>query len=580
MSGRIPRTFIDELLNRTDIVAVIEQFISLKKTGANYQALCPFHNEKSPSFTVSPSKQFYHCFGCRANGNAISFLMEYEHIGFVEAIESLASLAGLDVPYEIQPGDQRPKEEGASLYELMSKINHFYQSELQKNSEAKAYLKSRGLTDDIIKLAGIGYANNSWDLLLNQFNPSAESLKQLLATGMVIQNDSEKLYDRFRHRIMFPISDRRGRIIGFGGRVLDNSTPKYLNSPETTLFHKGSELYGLYEARKRNRQLNRLLVVEGYMDVIGLLQHGISYAVATLGTATTPYHIQQLFRVCPEIVFCFDGDQAGQTAAWRALETLLPIIKENGLAKFMFLPEKDDPDSTVRKIGKMQFEQQINEAESLATFFFRHLISKVNLQNLDGRARLASLAMPYIKNVQADFLREILMAELAKITRIEPEKLKTHLLTPNNEKQPLHKVFQKNKISPIRIAITLLIQHPGLIKYVPEQFQTFDASGISLLQELISVIKGHISVDNSTLTTGSLLEYWRDKPTAEQLALLATQDLLIPESGLKDEFCDTLKTLEQQAKQEVIRQLMAKSAASTITIDEKTLLQKLLREKK
>lgn len=579
MSGRIPRTFIDELLTRTDIVAVIEQYITLKKAGANYQALCPFHNEKSPSFSVSPSKQFYHCFGCRASGNVIGFLMEYDHMSFVDAIETLASQAGLEVPYESDSGENiKPKEDSASLYDLLEKVKNYYQSELKQNQQALAYLKSRGLSEAIIQKSGIGYSPDAWDKLLIKFGKNEIVRKQLLDTGMLILKSEDKFYDRFRNRIMFPIHDRRGHVIGFGGRVLDDSTPKYLNSPETRIFHKGSELYGLYEARKANRNLERLLVVEGYMDVIGLNQHEILYAVATLGTATTTQHIQQLFRLCPEIVFCFDGDQAGQSAAWRALETLLPITKDSWQAKFMFLPEDEDPDSMILEEGKDQFEKRIKEAETLSTFFYRHLMIKVDMQNLDGRAHLASLAMPYFQKIQADFLRDMLLTELAKLTRIKIEKLNTHLAQEKTEKTPLQKILQQNKISPIRTAITLLIQHPQLINQLEDEVPQFDAPGMFLLHELIQIIKT-LNNEGKTLTTGTLLEYWRDKAEGKQLASLATQELLIPVEALEEEFCGTIKAIKLQANQEKIKQLIAQAASGTLTSEEKELLQKLLKEK-
>lgn len=582
MSGRIPRTFIDELLTRTDIVTVIEQYITLKKAGANYQALCPFHNEKSPSFSVSQSKQFYHCFGCRANGNAIGFLMEFDHMSFVDAIETLASQAGLEVPYETESGENfKPKEDSTSLYDLMEKAKKYYQSALKQNQRALDYLKSRGLSEEIIQNTGIGYSPDAWDELLNKFGKNPEARKNLLDAGMLIQKSENKFYDRFRHRIMFPIHDRRGRVIGFGGRVLDDSTPKYLNSPETPIFHKGSELYGLYEARKQNRNLDRLLVVEGYMDVIGLAQHDVTYAVATLGTATTTQHIQQLFRICSEIVFCFDGDQAGQSAAWRALETLLPNTKDNWQAKFMFLPNGEDPDSMIQKEGKDQFEKQIKEAESLSTFFFRQLMTKVDMQNLDGRARFASLAMPYIQKIQADFLRDMLLNELAKLTRIKIEKLNTHLPQPKTEKTSLQKILQKNKISLIRTAITLLIQHPKLINQLQEDIPQLDAPGMPLLHELIQVITKRLTAKDSesALTTGTLLEYWRDKTEGRQLATLASQELLIPIEGLDKEFCGTIQAIKLQANQENIKQLISQAASGTLTNQEKELLQKLLKEK-
>jgi len=377
MAGRIPQHFIDQLLNRIDIVDLIDGYVPLKKAGANYKACCPFHNEKSPSFTVSPSKQFYHCFGCGANGTAISFLMEYDHMEFREAIESLASSAGMEIPEESQ--GLKPKQavsEGIDLYQLMNQVNEFYQNQLRQHpakQEAIDYLQKRELSGKTAKRFGIGFAPEGWNNLMSTLGVSAPAQKALLDTGMLTQNEKKRTYDRFRHRIMFPIHDHRGRVVGFGGRVLEQAepqpgNPKYLNSPETPIFHKGSELYGLFAARGGIKEADGVLVVEGYMDVVALAEAGINNAVATLGTATTAMHLQRLFRHTPNITFSFDGDRAGRAAAWKALETSLPSLQDGFQVSFLFLPDGEDPDTMVKKVGKQGFEKLIETATPLPDF--------------------------------------------------------------------------------------------------------------------------------------------------------------------------------------------------------------------
>lgn len=502
--------------------------------------------------------------------------MDYEHMEFVEAIETLATQAGLEIPYE-ETGSTPTKREPDSqaLYELMNEIKQFYQSQLKENAAAINYLKSRSLTGEISRDAGIGFAPDSWDALLKQFGTTPERIKQLTAAGMLITKENNQHYDRFRNRIMFPIHDRRGKVIGFGGRVLDDSLPKYLNSPETVIFHKGNELYGLYEARKNNRSLERLLVVEGYMDVIGLRQHDIHYAVATLGTATTTHHLQQLFRLCPEVIFCFDGDNAGRAAAWRALETFLPMSRDNWQPKFIFLPTKEDPDTMVRQEGKTAFEKRLRTANSLSEFFLQHLVKQVDLATLDGKARLASLAMPYIEKVSAPFLQQLLLAELSKITRMPADRLKRQLHQPEIQTQKqLKTVLPKNKISPIRHAITLLVQHPHLATTISGSLPNFETAGLPLLHELFTYLQSRTKT-----TTAQLLEHWRDTETGTHLGALATQPLYIPEQGLEQEFRDCITTIQSQAQQQMIQQLMAKAAAKTITDDERKQLRNLLRQK-
>ena len=373
-SGRIPREFIDDLLTRADVVDVINARVPLKKKGREYGACCPFHNEKTPSFTVSPSKQFYHCFGCGVHGSVITFLMEYEHLDFVEAIESLADSMGIIVPRE--QGGKAPSPEqrqrSKDLFTLLEEASDYYQLQLKSSSQAVDYLKNRQLSGEVCKRFNIGYSLNGWDHTLKHFaNNQAHhySEQQLVDSGLVIQKDDGKIYDRYRDRIMFPIRNRKGQVIGFGGRVLGDELPKYINSPETTIFHKGRELYGFYEARKNTQKLDRIIVVEGYMDVIALAQFDISYAVATLGTATTQDHVKQLFRAVPEVIFCFDGDRAGREAAWRALENAMPVMQDGKEIRFLFLPDGEDPDTQVRKIGKEAFEENYQKASSLNAYF-------------------------------------------------------------------------------------------------------------------------------------------------------------------------------------------------------------------
>ena len=350
MAGQIPPQFIDELLSRVDIVDIIDARVPLKKAGKNLHACCPFHNEKTPSFTVSPDKQFYHCFGCGAHGTAIGFLMEYDQLSFPESIQELADTVGMQVPVTQQAALTPARQ---NLYDLMDKVSRYYVHQLQNHPQRQAfqgYIQQRGLSAETVAAFDIGMAPDGWDNVLRTFGNNQQSQDQLFEAGMLIKNDKGRTYDRFRDRLMFPIRDRRGRVIAFGGRVIDaDGTPKYLNSPETPIFHKGQELYGLYQARKANRRLERILIVEGYMDVIALAQFGINNAVATLGTATTSEHLRQLIRSAPEIIFCFDGDRAGKEAAWRAAENAMPILGGNFELKFIFLPEGQDPDTMIRE---------------------------------------------------------------------------------------------------------------------------------------------------------------------------------------------------------------------------------------
>ena len=413
MAGRIPKQFIDDLITRVDIVELIDERVPLKKAGKDYKANCPFHEEKTPSFTVSADKQFYHCFGCGVHGTAIGFLMEYDHMSFPEAVEELARRAGVEIPRATYSAAAPEAPVGPDLLELMRDAARLYRSQLREHPQAPIaidYLKGRGITGEIAKEFELGFAPDGWDNLLKVLGGDEEgsparsasssshkySRESLVTAGLAIKKDGGGYYDRFRARIMFPIHDHRGRIVGFGGRVLDKGEPKYLNSPETPLFHKGRELYGLYHAREPIKRENRVLVVEGYMDVVALAQYGIDFAVATLGTATTRDHLERLFRHAPEVIFCFDGDRAGREAAWRALETTLPVLRDGRQASFLFLPEGEDPDTLVRKEGAEAFRARLRTAKPLPDFLFETLVRQVDLTRLDGRARLVELARPHL----------------------------------------------------------------------------------------------------------------------------------------------------------------------------------------
>jgi DNA primase len=424
MAGRIPQVFIDDLIARTDIVELIGGRVQLKKAGREWKACCPFHNEKTPSFWVSPDKQFYHCFGCGAHGTALGFLMEHDKLPFPDAVEELASRLGLEVPRE--DGARATPRQGDGLHELLAQVTQFYRDCLRESARAKKYLGDRGITAESCVKFAVGYAPDAWDSVLRRFGGSAEHEHALLEAGLVVERSGKGesgCYDRFRDRVMFPIRDARGRPIAFGGRVLDQGEPKYLNSPETPLFHKGRELYGLYEARQALRKVERLLVVEGYVDVVRLAQSGIAYSVATLGTATTPEHLNRLFRVTSELVFCFDGDNAGRTAAWRALENALEHARDGRQLRFLFLPEGHDPDTLVGAEGAEAFEARIANAQPISEFLVTQLVARTDLASVDGRARLAELARPLLARVPAGVYHELLMERLAEEVRMPAGRL-------------------------------------------------------------------------------------------------------------------------------------------------------------
>lgn len=449
--SRIPQSFIDDLLNRIDIVDVIDHRVKLKKSGKNFSACCPFHDEKTPSFTVSQDKQFYYCFGCGATGSALTFLIEYERLGFVDAVEGLARLAGVEVPREHNPRRSQQDSKLKALYTTLQKASAFFETQLKEHKHRQSavkYLKNRGLSGSIAKDFGLGYAPPGWDNLISELGETSENKKNLLDSGLTIKKEGEdRQYDRFRHRIMFPIRDTRGRTIGFGGRVLGDDKPKYLNSPETEVFHKSTELYGLYEARQANRQLDNILIVEGYMDVIALAQYQISNAVATLGTACGQEHLKLAFKYTNEIIFCFDGDNAGRKAAKRALTNALESMEDGRQIKFLFVAEGQDPDSLVRQIGKDRFLDQTKEARPLEEFLFDVAAEDLNIDSMEGRARFSKIAAPLINLLPDGVFRQLMLDNLAKRTGLSTQVLLEIIKTQAKPTTPPESSYDQKKQS-------------------------------------------------------------------------------------------------------------------------------------
>jgi DNA primase len=571
VTDHIPREFIDQLLGRVDIVDYIDTRLTLrKKTGSNFFACCPFHNEKSPSFSVSQAKQFYYCFGCGAHGNVIDFLMQYDRLSFPEAIDTLAKQIGMEVPRKT--GNFSPEKAAVqqTLYELLEQIAKHYQNQLRQHSGAERpvdYLKQRGVSGAIAKDFAIGFAPPGWDNVLNAFD---KDKTQLLTCGMLIKKDDGSYYDRFRDRIMFPILDRRGRVVGFGGRVIDQGEPKYLNSPETPVFQKSHELYGLYQALNANRQLARVIVVEGYMDVIALFQHGITYAVATLGTATSAQHLERLLRHTAEIIFCFDGDQAGRTAAWRALQVTLPLMRDGMQIRFMFLPDGEDPDSLIRKVGQAGFEHTIQQASTIADFFFQTLALQTDITSTDGRARYVKLAMDLLKLIPAGIFQQMMLAELAKRSRVDIEQIQpqaSHAAAPKTT--PLS--LKARSPSTLRHAMALLVQQPALVSLISEPIPKIDIPGFELFHQLIAQLQ-----QNPGLTMGSLLERWRGQEESAVLVKLAHLEHMIPEAGIEAEFLGAIKQLRQLANAKIIDELLSKAAIAGLSAEEKQTLSILI----
>ena len=580
MAGLIPQDFIDDLIARADITEVVGRRVQLKKAGREFKACCPFHDEKTPSFTVSPGKGFYHCFGCGAHGTAIGFLMEFDHMSFVEAIESLAASMGVDVP---RSESDKPARRYDELFSLLDSVARHWQNCLKETPTAVEYVKQRGIDGSTAKRFGIGYAPDGWSNVLDKFGKSDEATEKLLATGLIIRKDNGQHYDRFRDRIMFPIRDARGRTIGFGGRTLGDGEPKYLNSPETVLFHKGRELYGLYEARQALRSIEQLVVVEGYMDAVALARHGIDFAVATLGTATTPEHLNRLFRLTENVCFAFDGDRAGRKAAWRALENALPLIREGRQIRFMFLPEGHDPDSYVNEFGTDEFLKALDGGVALSEFLIQELASQVDMDTVDGRARLAELARPLVNKVPAGVYRELLLESLADAVGLTAAKLEKMLGTGAYGDKRIQKPgalqrsrgrksFSAVQPSVIRHSITLVLNEPqSCLKLDVEKLAGLNRPGAELLRSLIETAQAEPNI-----TTAGILERYRHHDEGRHLGkLVASEVPLEEEFDAAAELAECLEQLALASRKARIDFLIEKQRVSGLSDDEKSELRAL-----
>jgi DNA primase len=637
MAGLIPQSFIDDLLNRTDIVEVVSSRVQLKKTGKNYSACCPFHKEKTPSFSVSPDKQFYYCFGCGAGGNALGFVMDHDNLEFPQAVEELARAAGMEVPREDGPRGQRPRQAGDSpLYALLEAAADYYRQALKSHPARRAavdYLKGRGLSGEIARDFGLGFAPPGWDNLMKHLGGDSLQQKALIDAGLLIENaETGKRYDRFRDRVIFPIRDSRGRTIAFGGRVLGDDKPKYLNSPETPVFHKGQELYGLYEARKSNRDLDEIMVVEGYMDVIALAQQGLRNAVATLGTATSEEHLKRLFRLVPSVLFCFDGDGAGRKAAWRALEATLPNLQDGRRARFLFLPEGEDPDSLVRAEGTDAFRARISQqALPLADYFFQQLTQEADPRSLEGKAHLATLAAPLIEKIPGSNLRILMRQRLAELTGLTGEALShmaahsapapaaepisdsyydalpdyadvadyaNHIEPPaeppsgrswkkgegkrwnrgdgdwkRDAQQPRAKRKPVSVESPTLTALRTLLHHPQLAQKV-ETVEHFAAEEDTYAQLLVALL-GALQ-KNPRLRSLQLIARWHGTDQGRLLRALAEKEWLISADNLEQQFFDTITSLSARQRERSLERLLSKSRQEGLSAEEKNQLLDLL----
>lgn len=559
MTRRISQPVIDELLSKTDVVEVIEEFLSLRKAGRNYTALCPFHNEKTPSFSVNREKQFYYCFGCGAGGSAINFLMNYLRLSFVEALSELADRAGMTLP---STDPETPRAPSADLYDILAQAAKHYAAQLRQRpaaNRAVAYLKQRGLTGRVAADFDLGYAPPDWDQLQRALGTSPEALRALSLAGLVIAKPYGRYYDRFRDRIMFPIRDARGRIVGFGGRGLDGAEPKYLNSPETPIFHKGAELYGLHRALTIGADPQRLLVVEGYMDVIALAQFGINHVVATLGTALTRDHVTRLFRAVPEVILCFDGDEAGERAAWRSLNVILPQMKDGRTVGFLFLPAGEDPDSWVRKSGATLFETT-DKVTALSEFLFASLLKRVNLSTPEGNARLVALANPHINLLPPGALQQLLRRRLGELSTLDADEL-TGLARTTRPAEQVVVPTRRPAPSIIQSAIAIILRRPELAMRVD---LTQDLTGVKLPHMGIFLELVRLIQDHPALHCGALLERWRGAEESSLLNRLAAEDPLVSNEGLEAEFAGVMERLQALAnKQRRVRLLTSNPGALT-----------------
>jgi len=567
--ARIPDAFIDDLLARSDIVEVVGSRVPLKRQGKEYSARCPFHDERSASFTVSPTKQFYHCFGCGAHGTAISFLMNYDRLEFLDAVDELAKRVGMEVPRDTQPRTAQQQDDSRELYAALDAATRFFQKSLEGSDTARAYLDQRGVDEENRTRFAIGYAPDGYSALKDALGKDERRMKLLDRAGLFSKNDRGHVYDKFRDRVMFPIFDRRGRVIAYGGRVMEKDDgPKYLNSPETALFHKGRELYGLWQVRQANQKIERLIVVEGYMDVVSLFQFGVTQAVATLGTATTPDHAELLFRNAPDVFFCFDGDAAGRRAGWRALESVLPRMKDGRQAFFLFLPDGEDPDTIVRKEGKDGFDERLKQATPLSQFFFDELTREVNMATLDGKARLAERARPMLAQIPDGAFGDLMKQQLATLTGLGAKPAATPVSRP-----PARAVAPAQRRSLVRAAIAILLQQPSLAMTLEgHHFSGLRLPGVELLIELLTLVE-----QRPDISTGALLEHFEGREEQESLHKLAAQTLPGDEAMWNQELHDAVAQLEKQLLLQRLEELQAKQRQQGLDDTDKYELRELLK---
>ena len=551
MAGRIPRAFIDDLLNRVDIVEVIDARIPLKKKGKEYWACCPFHNEKTSSFSVSQTKQFYHCFGCQQHGNAISFLMDYDHMEFVESVESLAQMIGVDVPYEKGQAPRQADKRSESIYTTLQHCTDFYLSQLKQHPEAIEYLMQRGISGETARDYALGYAPPGWS------NLSGEP-KALSDAGMLIEKDNGQHYDRFRHRMIFPIRDRRGRTIAFGGRVIAaEDNPKYLNSPESPVFHKGDEIYGLYELKKAVTQIEQIFITEGYMDVIALAEHGVKTAVATLGTAINNAQIEKLFRSCKTLIFCFDGDNAGKKAAWRSLEQCLESLKEGRLARFLFLPDGQDPDTYVQEHGQKGFQNQVNNAVTLTEFLFDTLLLECNIKSLEGKSQFIDRLRPYFAKIPLQSLKDQILGEVERQLSVKLDSRLLKILGHQDSTPENRLKLPEQHWTPTRLAINLLLQKPSLADNTGAHHELAETNipGIDLFLQLLDQIH-----EEPGISTQNLLDRFRGNENESHLyKLAAMRPAIDDEQSIDRMFENCLQRLQEKyikgRKQSLIEKL-------------------------
>ena len=575
--ARIPDAFIDDLLARSDIVEVVGSRVPLKRQGKEYAARCPFHDERSASFTVSPTKQFYHCFGCGAHGTAISFLMNYDRLEFLDAVDELAKRVGMEVPRDTQQRNE--DSDTRDIYAAVDAAAHFFRSSWpakRQGAKARTYVAGRQIDADIVERFMIGYAPDGFSALRDALGTDPRRMNLLERAGLFSKNDKGHVYDKFRDRLMFPIHDRRGRVIAFGGRVLDpEDSPKYLNSPETVLFHKGRELYGLWQAKQANNKLDRLVVVEGYMDVVALAQYGVTQAVATLGTATTPDHAELLFRNAPDVYFCFDGDRAGRSAAWKALESVLPRMKDGRQAFFLFLPDGEDPDSIVRKDGAEGFHARLQQATPLSEFFFNELAKDVNLGTLDGKARLAERCKPMLAQIPDGAFGDLMQQRLTELTGVGARANTQDTQVPAPRARSTTPAATPRR-SLVRSAIAFLLQQPNLALALqpPYRFGALRQPGVELLAEIVTLVR-----TRPDITTGGLLEHFGDREETAALQKLAVQSLPGDEAAWGAEFLDAMAQLDAQTVQQRVDDLNARireaGTMSVLSASEKDELREL-----